>query len=134
MPTGASLTIATDWEQYALEITSIMDASSAFILKEDAAIVFPRGKVEVATLDKQNLRREASVLDLVSGISHTRKQRRSRVRRRFEGSSQDTYSLIPSSYTVQFHQALISKFFPFTSYVFKERPVFSSKVDQSTPS
>ena len=37
MAKGASLTIATDWEQYALEITSIIDASSAFILKEDAA-------------------------------------------------------------------------------------------------
>ena len=37
MAAGASLTIATDWEQYALEITSIIDASNAFILKEDAA-------------------------------------------------------------------------------------------------
>ena len=37
MAKGASLTIATDWEQYSLEITSIIDASSAFILKEDAA-------------------------------------------------------------------------------------------------
>ena len=37
MAVGASLTIATDWEQYALEITSIMDASNAFILKEDEA-------------------------------------------------------------------------------------------------
>jgi len=37
MAKGASLTIATDWEQYALEITSIIDASSAFILKEDTA-------------------------------------------------------------------------------------------------
>ena len=37
MAKGASLTIATDWEQYALEITSIIDASSAFILKEEAA-------------------------------------------------------------------------------------------------
>ena len=36
MAAGASLTIATDWEQYALEIISIFDASSAFILKEDA--------------------------------------------------------------------------------------------------
>ena len=102
MAAGASLTIATDWEQYALEITSIIDASSAFILKEDAAdSSFPRKKWEVATLDKQNLRREASVLDIVFGISHTQKQRRSRVRRRSEGSSQDTYSLIPSSCIVQ---------------------------------
>ena len=37
MAAGASLTIATDWEQYALEITSIMDSSNAFILREDAA-------------------------------------------------------------------------------------------------
>jgi tRNA (guanine-N7-)-methyltransferase len=37
MAAGASLTIATDWEQYATEITSIIDASSAFILKGDAA-------------------------------------------------------------------------------------------------
>jgi tRNA (guanine-N7-)-methyltransferase len=37
MAAGASLTIATDWEQYAMEITSIIDASSAFILKENAA-------------------------------------------------------------------------------------------------
>ena len=37
MAKGASLTIATDWEQYALEITSIIDASSAFISKEYAA-------------------------------------------------------------------------------------------------
>ena len=37
MAAGASLTIATDWEQYAMEITSIIDASSAFILKQDAA-------------------------------------------------------------------------------------------------
>ena len=37
MAKGASLSIATDWEQYALEITSIIDASSAFILKKDAA-------------------------------------------------------------------------------------------------
>ena len=37
MAAGASLTIATDWEEYALEITSIIDASSAFILKEDVA-------------------------------------------------------------------------------------------------
>ena len=46
MPTGASLTIATDWEQYAFEITSIMDASSAFILREDAAVSsFPEEEV-----------------------------------------------------------------------------------------
>jgi len=37
MAAGASLTIATDWEPYALEITSIIDASRAFILKEDVA-------------------------------------------------------------------------------------------------
>ncbi len=37
MAAGAFLTIATDWEQYALEITSIIDASNAFILKGDAA-------------------------------------------------------------------------------------------------
>ena len=37
MAAGASLTIATDWQQYALEITSLIDASNAFILKEDAA-------------------------------------------------------------------------------------------------
>ncbi len=37
MAKGASLTIATDWEQYALEISSIIDASSVFILKEDGA-------------------------------------------------------------------------------------------------
>ena len=37
MAVGASLTITTDWEQYALEITSIINASSAFILKEDSA-------------------------------------------------------------------------------------------------
>ena len=37
MAVGASLIIATDWEQYALEIISIIDASNAFILKGDAA-------------------------------------------------------------------------------------------------
>ena len=37
MAAGASLTIATDWEQYALEIISIIDASGDFILKEDVA-------------------------------------------------------------------------------------------------
>ena len=37
MAVGASLTIATDWEQYALEITSIIDATNAFISKGDAA-------------------------------------------------------------------------------------------------
>jgi tRNA (guanine-N7-)-methyltransferase len=36
MVAGASLTIATDWKQYALEITSIMDSSNAFILKKNA--------------------------------------------------------------------------------------------------
>ena len=47
MAAGASLTIATDWEQYALEITSIIDASCAFILKEDAAdSPFPEEEVE----------------------------------------------------------------------------------------
>ena len=37
MAKGALLTVATDWEQYALEINSIIDASNAFTLKEDAA-------------------------------------------------------------------------------------------------
>ena len=37
MAAGASLMIATDWEQYALEITSIIDSSSDFISKGDAA-------------------------------------------------------------------------------------------------
>jgi tRNA (guanine-N7-)-methyltransferase len=37
MAAGASLTIATDWEQYALEITSIIDSSSDFISKGDPA-------------------------------------------------------------------------------------------------
>ena len=41
-------------------------------------------------LDKQNLRREASGLVIVFGISHTQKKKRFRVRRRSEGSSQDT--------------------------------------------
>lgn len=34
MAAGASLTIATDWEHYALEISSIMACSSAFVSKE----------------------------------------------------------------------------------------------------
>ena len=47
MAAGASLTIATDWEQYALEITSIIDASNAFILKGDAAdSPLPREELE----------------------------------------------------------------------------------------
>jgi tRNA (guanine-N7-)-methyltransferase len=47
MAAGSSLTIATDWEQYALEITSIIDASNAFILKGDAAdSPFPREELE----------------------------------------------------------------------------------------
>ena len=72
MAKGASLTIATDWEQYALEITSIIDASNAFILKEDAADSLSPRKKWGFTLDKQNLRREASVLDIVFGISHNK--------------------------------------------------------------
>ena len=36
MAAGASLTIATDWKQYALEIISIMDSSNAFVSKKDA--------------------------------------------------------------------------------------------------
>ena len=48
MAAGASLTIATDWEQYALEITSIIEASSAFILKEDAPdSSFPKQELRV---------------------------------------------------------------------------------------
>ncbi len=37
MAAGASLTIATDWQHYAMEITSIMDSSNAFVLKRDSA-------------------------------------------------------------------------------------------------
>ena len=47
MAVGASLIIATDWEQYALEIISIIGASNAFILKGDAAdSPFPMEELE----------------------------------------------------------------------------------------